>query len=571
MTYIIGISAFYYESSVCLIENDVFKEFLKEESFTRIKGTNTFPKRSLKFLKEKYNLSNKNIDGCVFYEKPFLSWTRITYFSMLKPIKRWKITSSQFKKIWDGGFLFSYYLKQIIPINNNKILFSPHHVSHALTSIIYENFHHKKKDSKLIFVVDGVGDGETFSIFKMNDSNFERVYLDTFPNSLGLFYSTVTDYLGFNINEDEYKVMGLSGYGKPIYKKFILENIISFKNHNIVLNMSWFDFDKNPEKSYSQKFIDHFGIISNKKHFKNLNSKEFKKLANIASSFQHVLEHLLIEITQWAIKKTGVKNVFFSGGVAQNSLAMTRIANIPSISSFTVPPSPGDSGAAMGAAHFGYYVNNKKFLDSAPLFFTNNFNFPKTDNFLNLFNEVSKSKQSYKKVAELISKGEIICIFDGGSETGPRSLGNRSILCSAKTEDVVYTLNNKIKGRESFRPLAPVILEKKINNYFYVNKKYEHNLMWMGLTVKAKKVTIKNYRGCVHIDGSSRLQVVKDKKLLIYKLLTETEKYGVDILINTSFNSSAEPIVFDYIDCYVSMVKMSIKYLYNNNKLYIRI
>ena len=165
MTYIIGISAFYYESSVCLIENNVFKEFLKEESFTRIKGTNTFPKRSLKFLKEKYNLSNKNIDACVFYEKPFLSWVRITYFSMLKQIKRWKITSSQFKKIWDGGFLFSYYLKQIIPINNNKILFSPHHVSHALTSIIYENFHHKKKDSKLIFVVDGVGDGETFSIF----------------------------------------------------------------------------------------------------------------------------------------------------------------------------------------------------------------------------------------------------------------------------------------------------------------------------------------------------------------------------------------------------------------------
>ena len=571
MNYIIGISAFYYESSVCLIEDNVFKEFLKEESFTRIKGTNTFPKRSLQFLKEKYNLNDQNVKACVFYEKPFLSWTRITYFSLLKPIKRWKITSGQFKKIWNGGFLFSFYLKQIIHINNNKILYSPHHVSHALTSIIYDDFQDKKNDSKLIFVVDGVGDGETFSIFKMTNSSLKRIYLDTFPNSLGLFYSTVTDYLGFNINEDEYKVMGLSGYGKPIHKKFILDNIISFKNDNIELDMSWFDFDKNPERSYSQKFINHFGVIGSKQYLKNLNSKEFKKTANIASSFQHVLEYLLMEITKWAIKKTGIKNIYFSGGVAQNSLAMTKIAKISEISSFTVPPSPGDSGAAMGAAHFGYYVNNKKLLHSAPLFFTNNFDFPKTDNFLNLFNEISKSKQTYKKVAELISKGEIICVFEGGSETGPRSLGNRSILCSAKRNDVVNTLNNKIKGRESFRPLAPVILEKKINKYFHVNKKYEHNLMWMGLTVDAKQDTIKNYSSCVHVDGSSRLQVVKDKKLLLYKLLTETGKHGLDILINTSFNSSGEPIVFDYIDCYVSMVKMKINYLYNNNKLYTRI
>ena len=571
MKYIIGVSAFYYESSVSLIEGDKFVEFLKEESFTRIKGTNVFPKLSLQFLKEKYNLTDNNVVACVFYEKPFLSWSRLTFFSMQKPFKRWKINSSQFKKIWAGGFLFSYFVKQIIPLKTNKILYSPHHVSHALTSTLYDNYKKTNgSDSKLIFVVDGVGDGETFSIFKMNKSNLSRIYVDLFPNSIGLFYSTVTDYLGFNINEGEFKVMGLSAYGKPVHKDFILENIINWKNNKIDINLSWFDFDKNPERSYSQKFLNYFGNTRSKSDLTNLLSVDFRKCADIASSFQFVLEYLLLEMTKWAIYKTGIKNIYFSGGVSQNSLAMSKIANINEIQSFTVPPSPGDAGAALGAANFGYHVIYKQFVNSTPLFFSNNFKFPKTNIFLDYFESFDKLNNNIKKVAKLLLTGEIICIFDSGSETGPRSLGNRSLICDAKQTSVVETLNYKIKGRESYRPLAPVILKKHLKKYFNSDTKYEHNLLWMGLTVKAKKETILNFKSCVHIDGSSRVQVVLDQNLILYQLLQETTKLGNDILINTSFNSSDEPIVFDYMDCYVSMVKMQLKYLLYNKKLYVR-
>lgn len=571
MKYIIGISAFYYESSVALIENGIVKEFLKEESFTRIKGANTFPKLSLNFLKKKYSLFSKNIVACVFYEKPLLSWSRLTYFSMQKPLRRWKINSQQFKNIWKNGLLFENYVKNIFNIDSKNILFANHHVSHALTSIMYENFTKNNiNENKLIIVVDGVGDGETLSIYEMIDNKLNRIYVDHYPHSLGLFYSTVTDFLGYNVNEGEFKVMGLSGYGKPIYKKFILENIIEWKNNKIRLNMDWFDFDENPEKSYSEKFSKYFGKENKLFNLSEIHSNNFQRAANIACSFQETLEFILLEVTKWAINTTGISNVFFSGGVSHNSKAMSKIADLNKVKKFTVPPSPGDSGAALGAANFGNFVLNNKFILSSPLYFTNNFFNPLTNIFSNLFDEFSKNADPISTISNLIIKGEIICIFDGGSETGPRALGNRSIVCSAKLSKTVEKLNSKIKGRESFRPLSPVILEKNLNNFFHVKSKFKHNLEWMGLTLKSKNITYKKYKSCIHIDGTSRVQILKNKKLFLYNLLEKLEKKDHKILINTSFNTSGEPIVFDYMDCYVSMKKMNLKYLYFDGKLYLR-
>lgn len=570
MNYIIGISAFYYESSVALIEDGIIKEFLKEESFTRIKGTNTFPSLCLNHLKNKYSLCSNNIEACVFYEKPLLSWARITYFSMKRPFLRWKINSQQFKNIWKNGLLFENHIKKVFNLDSKKILFSNHHVSHALTSTIYEKYnkYYDNKD-KLIVVADGVGDGETLSIFTMINNNLNRIYVDHYPHSLGLFYSSVTDFLGFNVNEGEFKVMGLAGYGKPIHKKFILKNIINWEENRIQLNMDWFDFDKNPERSYSHKFLDFFGNAEKFNNKFEIGTDNFQKVADIASSFQEALEFILLEITKWAIKKTKIKNLFFSGGVSHNSKAMHEIASLREIKKFTVPPSPGDSGAALGAANFGHIVLKNKFISFSPLFFSSNFFAPNTDIFSNLFKEMQK-KNIISFASNLISKGEIICIYDGGSETGPRALGNRSIICSAKLSKTVEKLNSKIKGRENFRPLAPIILDKNLKQFFYVNDKFEHNLEWMGLTVNSKKITLQEYPSCVHIDGTARVQTLKNNKLFIYKLLKNLEKINHKILINTSFNSSGEPIVLDYMDCYVSMKKMNLKYLCLNGKMYLR-
>ena len=222
---------------------------------------------------------------------------------MRKPFLRWKINSQQFKNIWKNGLLFENYVKKFFNLDSKKILFSNHHVSHALTSTIYEKYN-KQNDNKdkLILVADGVGDGETLSIFTMINNNLNRIYVDHYPHSLGLFYSSVTDFLGFSVNEGEFKVMGLAGYGKPIHKKFILENIIKWEEDGIQLNMDWFDFDKNPERSYSDKFLDFFGYADNFNDTFEIGTDNFQKAANIASSFQEALEFILLEITKWAIK-----------------------------------------------------------------------------------------------------------------------------------------------------------------------------------------------------------------------------------------------------------------------------
>ena len=571
MKYIIGISAFYHESSVALVADGVIKEFLKEESFTRIKGTNSFPKLCLEFLKNKYSLSPKNIEAFVFYEKPLLSWSRMTYFSMKKPFQRWKINSQQFKKLWNDGLFFENYVKNIFALDSSKILFSNHHVSHALTSVMYEHFNntHINKD-KLIIVADGVGDGECLSIYKMVGNDLNRIYVDYFPHSLGLFYSSVTDFLGFNVNEGEFKVMGLSGYGKPVYKNFILNNIIKWEKGKIKLNLDWFDFDKNPERSYSKEFINFFGNPHKFYNLNTTNSKYFKQAADIASSFQKSLEFILCQITNWAINETKISNLFFSGGVAHNSKAMYEIANLNLVQSFTVPPSPGDSGAALGAANFGNYVLKNKFIKKTPLFFSNNFLYPQTNIFSNLFKEFSNQKKNLSIITDLLINGDIICIFNGGAETGPRALGNRSIVCSAKLSKTVEKLNTIVKGREGFRPLSPIILKQNLETFFEVKPKFKHNLEWMGLTLKSKNLTLKDYGSSIHTDGTSRVQILKDKSLFLYKLLENLEKKNHKILINTSFNSSGEPIVFDYMDCYVSMKKMNLKYLCFDEKLYIR-
>ena len=209
--------------------------------------------------------------------------------------------------------------------------------------------------------------------------------------------------------------------------------------------MEWFDFDKNPEKSYSNKFSKYFGQKDELYNLNDIHTKSFQRAANIACSFQESLEFILSEVTKWGIDKTGISNVYFSGGVSHNSKAMAKIANLNKVEKFTVPPSPGDSGAALGAASFGNFVLNNKFISNAPLYFTNNFFNPQTNIFSDLFEEFSKITTNTSSISSLIIKGEIICIFDGGSEAGPRALGNRSIICSAKLSKTVQKLNSKVK------------------------------------------------------------------------------------------------------------------------------
>ena len=558
--YYIGISAYYHESSVFLTNNEDVNCFLKEESFSRIKGDKNFPKRSLKFLIKKFELKKENIKFICFYEKPFKTWWEIFYFSIKNPLQNKDFLIHHLKNFNKGSIFFYTDINKLINIPRNKIIYSSHHLSHCLygSSVV------KNIPDYVYVTCDGVGEGETMSIYTIDDKyNIKKLWTNFYPHSIGLFYSTITDYLGFEINEGEFKVMSLSSYGKPLYENKLKEifDINSFK-----INMDYFEFNKNPNKSFSKKFSDIFG-----EPYLNINLKEnFKKYADIASSAQSILELTMKNLLENAIKLSGKKKIVLTGGVALNCKMIHNLSKQDLFEELIVPPSPGDSGSAIGAANFAY-LNDKKTntLDLNTIFLGPEKKIiNKEIDKENLFLKINSTDNFLDEATNKIINGEIIASYYEKTEIGPRSLGNTSIFCDAKNKDLVKNLNLNIKKRDFFQPLAPILLDEDFEKYFSISKNIKKNLEWMGTLCNANEQLYNNYSSIIHVDGTCRTQIVKDKNSLTYKILQNLKKKGSDILVNTSFNISKDPVVFDLFDVYVNMKRMNIDFILMDDGFY---
>ena len=558
--YYIGISAYYHESSVFLTNNEDVNCFLKEESFSRIKGDKNFPKRSLKFLIKKFDLKKENIKFICFYEKPFKTWWEIFYFSIKNPLQNKDFLIHHLKNFNKGSIFFYTDINKLINIPRNKIIYSSHHLSHCLygSSVV------KNIPDYVYVTCDGVGEGETMSIYTIDDKyNIKKLWTNFYPHSIGLFYSTITDYLGFEINEGEFKVMSLSSYGKPLYENKLKEifDINSFK-----INMDYFEFNKNPNKSFSKKFSDIFG-----EPYLNINlKKNFKKYADIASSAQSILKLTMKNLLENAIKLSGKKKIVLTGGVALNCKMIHNLSKQDLFEELIVPPSPGDSGSAIGAANFAY-LNDKKTntLDLNTIFLGPEKKIiNKEIDKENLFLKINSTDNFLDEATNKIINGEIIASYYEKTEIGPRSLGNTSIFCDAKNKDLVKNLNLNIKKRDFFQPLAPILLDEDFEKYFSISNNIKKNLEWMGTLCNANEQLYNNYSSIIHVDGTCRTQIVKDKNSLTYKILQNLKKKGSDILINTSFNISKDPVVFDLFDVYVNMKRMNINFILMDDGFY---
>jgi len=558
--YYIGISAYYHESSVFLTDNNGTNCFLKEESFSRIKGDKNFPQRCLKFLIKKFDLKNENIKSICFYEKPFKTWWEIFYYSIKNPLKNKDFLIHHLTNFNNGSIFFYTDINKLISIPKNKIVYSSHHLSHCLygLSII-------KNVSDYVYVTcDGVGEGETMSIYTIDDGyKIKKIWTNFYPNSIGLFYSTITDYLGFEINEGEFKVMSLSSFGEPVYEKEIKE---IFNIDNFTINMDYFEFHKSPIKSFSKKLCEVFGDP-----YLNINKEEnFKKYANIASSAQLILERTMKNLIQKAIELSGKRKIVLTGGVALNCKMIHNLSKKNIFEELIVPPSPGDSGSAIGAANFAF-LNE---LKTKTLNFNTIFLGPqkkiinKKESKNNFFSKINFSNDFIRDVTDKLIEGEIIATYYGSNEIGPRSLGNTSIFCDAKNKETVNNLNQNLKKRSHFQPLAPILLEEDFEEYFSINKSVVKNLEWMGTLCEAKEKLYDKYNSIIHVDGTCRTQVIKEKNSLTYKILKNLKNKGSDIMVNTSFNISKDPVVFDIYDVYVNMKRMNIKFVLMDDGLY---
>ena len=562
--YILGISCYYHDSAASILHDGKIIAAVDEERFSRQKFDDNYPKLAINWCLKESGISPGELDAIAFYDKPILKFERLLdnyigvapkgLHSFLNVIPKWI-----HKRLWVKDEIKNH-LKEF----NGEIIFPEHHMSHAAHTFFTSPF-----DEASILTVDGVGEWSTTTFGTGQDTSIKLISDIRWPHSVGLLYSAFTYFLGFKVNEGEYKLMGLSAYGKPKYYDKILDELIDLKNDgSLHLNMKYFAFTHDKVMT-NQNFSDLFGISP-----RNHDSKATQLHYDIAASAQLVLEDILLKMANHVYKKTKMKNLCLGGGVALNGVANYRILNEGPFEKIHIPPSPGDAGSAIGCAQYLYYchLKNKRILGNNSDTIKNNiFVGPSYSNdeiklFLdknNIPHEFLETSSLLEKTAKLISEGNVIGWYQGKMEWGPRALGNRSILADPRNPNMKDILNEKIKHRESFRPFAPSILEEFISDYFEFNVPSPY-MLFVAKIRKPEKIP-----AVTHVDGTGRLQSVsKDVNSLYYDLINEFYKItGVPVIINTSMNVMGEPIVNTPEQAYQMLLKTDMDYLVLGNHL----
>ena len=565
----IGISAYNHESAVALIDDKgKLINYYREESLSRIKGDNSFPKKSLKKIIQLHNLKLDEIKSIAFYERPLAAFLTPLRTAALNMPTSLPLISHQCRNFDKSSIACFLDIAKLYPGLEKKLIYLDHHLSHTLTALPYSD----EQENLCSVVVDGFGDRSTASISKVNNKfDIQELWQCDYPTSIGLFYSAITDFLGFKVNEGEYKVMGLSSFGNSdseVSKKVF--NLMKWDNKEkkVFLDLNYFSYHVSPIISYSKKLISLLGEPRNSFIPLRPNDKDFQYYADIAKGAQEVLISVLRQIFEHAYSLTGCKRFLFSGGVSMNSASLDLIAKSSNIEKIIVPPSPGDAGSAIGAAYYAYLKKSRNIVTKLPIpslfpsFYDPDDQIKITNKILTKnFKIIEKGSDNIiSKASQLISEGNIIGTVIGNAETGPRALGNRSLICDGSRRDVVNKLNTVIKNRSPFRPTAPCMKLEEAKKNYLLNEKIMECYKSMGATCLSNKKTLSLNLPTTHVDGTVRLQIV-EKDQFLFKLLTELEKFNIYILANSSLNLSGDPTCFDLIDTLMVGVRTPLKYI----------
>ncbi|MBC6414792.1 MAG: carbamoyltransferase [Bdellovibrionales bacterium] len=574
---ILGLSAFYHDSAATLLDEGEILASSQEERWTRKKHDPSFPIHSIKFCLDKmisiqnsklsYQSALKQINYIVYYDKPFLSFERLleTYLdyapfkglhSFRKSLPLWlryKLNiRASIKKALRKHFHLS---KKEVP----QILFNYHHLSHCASA-----FYPSPYEKSAILCVDGVGEWATSSAWIGEREQVKPLWQINFPDSLGLLYSSFTEYCGFKVNSGEYKLMGLAPYGEPKFVSLLKENLIEIKEDgSFQLNKKYFSYSFSSQKMCSPKLYELLKKASRKKE----EDLDIHYL-DVACSIQKIIEEVLIKMAKNLFQQTKLKNLCMAGGVALNCVANEKILSKTPFESLWIQPAAGDAGGSLGATLATWHIYLKKpRVVIKPDAMKGSLLGPSFSS-----QEIEKilieQKTSYQKLTEQelidqvikeILEGKVVGWFQDAMEFGPRALGCRSILADSRHLDMQIKLNQKIKFRESFRPFAMSILEEKIEDFFetqnspymlmvsYIkpNERKNEAKLSQAKGLKKQKILKSSIPSCTHVDYSCRIQTVgKQAPARFRKLLWKFyEKTNCPGLINTSFNVRGEPIV----------------------------
>jgi carbamoyltransferase len=587
MTRILGVSSFFHDAAAALLVDGELVAAGEEERFTRIKHDYSFPVNAINYCLEVGEVTGADLDYVVFFEKPFVKFDRIirtvlqsaplSYKLWVQSMRTWLID-----KLW----VKSRIAKEL-GIDTKKILFSEHHLSHAASSYFTSPF-----DDAAILTIDGVGEWATTSIGIGKGNHIELIEQLHFPHSIGLLYSAFTAWLGFEINEGEYKVMGMAPYGQPKYVDEVRQVVLQNDDGSFWMDPSFFSYHFSTTRSYTAKFVKLFGEprdpdrpfvteTSGYASYYEPAPADMSELyeynqhyADVAASIQLVTEQLVLGLANRAYELAKVPNLCMAGGVALNSVANGRILRETPFENLHIQPAAGDAGGALGAALYAWHASD----DTAkPRWVMKHAYWGSSytpEEIASAIQDaglepvyVEDDDALIARTADLLIDGRVVGWFQGAAEFGPRALGNRSILADPRKAETKDLVNTKIKFREPFRPFAPSVLAERASEYFEIDDAEEVlPARFMLLVTKVKEDKQDLIPAVSHL-GTARLQTVhREVNPRYYDLIARfAEKTGVPMVLNTSFNVRGEPIVNSPQDALNTFAKSGIDVLVMGN------
>jgi len=564
---VLGISAFYHDSAAALVCDGKIVAAAQEERFTRKKNDAQFPRNAIQSCLNEGGIKLDALDYIVFYDKPFLKFERLL-LTYLATAPRGIKSFSMSMPLWLRQKLFQkrQLIAELTQLGGGfdwrkKLLFSEHHLSHAASAFFPSPF-----DEAAILTMDGVGEWATTTFGIGRNDRVELLAEINFPHSLGLLYSAFTYYLGFAVNSDEYKIMGLAPYGGPKYVQRIADRLIDLKaDGSFRLDLSYFDYCTGSRMT-NRRFERLFGMPAR-------SSREpiTQEHMDIAASIQAVLEEAVLRITRTLAAETGSANLCLAGGVALNCVANGKVLRDGRFRRVWIQPAAGDAGGAIGAALIAHYLySGQKKTGSLACDGMNggylgpSFSAQEIEYRLKAagarFTVLNDDDLIQNAVNSLVD-GQALGWFQGRMEFGPRALGNRSILADPRSPTMQSTLNLKVKNRESFRPFAPAVLREDLAEWFDMDEDSPYMLFVTNVANSKRrplsaeqlsatgmdklKVQRSDIPAVTHVDFSARIQTVHEgTNPLFYRLISAfKQRTGCPVLVNTSFNVKDEPIV----------------------------
>jgi carbamoyltransferase len=530
---VMGISAYYHDSAVCIVDEREIKFAIQEERLSRRKQDKRFPTLAVSRALQACGIRINDLDRIVFYEDPQLKLRRlwdqvIDYWPRSRALFEEDIPNFVHHKMPVDSQIRTHFAF------NGPIDFSQHHRSHAASAFFTSPF-----ERAVVVTLDGVGEYETATIYLGEGNRLRKQRSLHFPHSLGLFYSVFTQYLGFEVNEGEYKVMGLAPYGTARYLDKLIGPILRLDGDGALrINERFFDFCSK-QRHYAARLVDHLGVPP-----RAAGGDMLEEHADLAASVQRALEIAMKNLLRPLVGEYGTRDFCFAGGVALNCTANAEMIREFGIRSH-IHPAAGDAGGAVGAALQSVMCGREdgpayRYPFSPYL----GLEYPRPVVGATLSLNAIPYRQSDRiaeALADRLAAGQVVAVHHGRDEWGPRALGARSILADPRPAEMKDHLNAKIKFREQFRPFAPVVKEEAYSDWFEtLGMAASPFMLYTHKALRPDRIA-----AVAHVDGTSRVQTVSARQnAYLYRILDAFERRtGVPVLINTSFNLKGEPIV----------------------------